>query len=272
MLNPELHDIFRYWIEERLSILELKNSGAAKPWTPDLILQQFKFCNVKREDDRVTKWFRRNWRSDIYEKERNFVPCIMLGRIINWPDTLEELGYQYIWDMGAVHATLEERAKRGDKVYTGAYMVSQYGSKLPKNRLVVTNADRYFNSPPKIEGMKLAEAYKELVQYEGVGPFMAGQIIADLKYTHVLRNAGDWHSWAVVGPGSTRGLNRLHDRPVNYQMSEDQGLEEITELRKDLNNRFHAQDVQNCLCEFDKYMRVKLGQGLPRSRYDGFGP
>jgi hypothetical protein len=31
----------------------------------------------------------------------------------------------------------------------------------------------------------------------------------------------------------------------------------------------HAQDVQNCLCEFDKYERVRLGEGKPRSTYPG---
>jgi hypothetical protein len=31
----------------------------------------------------------------------------------------------------------------------------------------------------------------------------------------------------------------------------------------------HAQDLQNCLCEFDKYERVRLGEGRPRSNYPG---
>jgi hypothetical protein len=28
------------------------------------------------------------------------------------------------------------------------------------------------------------------------------------------------------------------------------------------------QDWQNVMCEFDKYMRVKLGQGRPRAGYN----
>ena len=31
----------------------------------------------------------------------------------------------------------------------------------------------------------------------------------------------------------------------------------------------HAQDLQNCLCEFDKYERVRLNEGRPRSNYPG---
>lgn len=30
-------------------------------------------------------------------------------------------------------------------------------------------------------------------------------------------------------------------------------------------------DVQNCLCEFDKYRRLTLGEGRVRARYDGRG-
>jgi len=28
-----------------------------------------------------------------------------------------------------------------------------------------------------------------------------------------------------------------------------------------------AHDLQNCACEFDKYMRVKLGEGEPKQLY-----
>jgi hypothetical protein len=29
----------------------------------------------------------------------------------------------------------------------------------------------------------------------------------------------------------------------------------------------HAQDLQNCLCELDKYLREKLGEGHPKRRF-----
>jgi hypothetical protein len=33
--------------------------------------------------------------------------------------------------------------------------------------------------------------------------------------------------------------------------------------------QLHAQDLQNCLCEFDKYERVRLGEGRPKAKYNG---
>jgi hypothetical protein len=29
----------------------------------------------------------------------------------------------------------------------------------------------------------------------------------------------------------------------------------------------HAQDLQNCLCEFDKMERARLGEGKPKRRF-----
>ena len=59
MNNQEL---FLYWVKERLQIYYSKESNEPKPWTKDTILQQYKFCNVHREHDTVTKWIKYNWR------------------------------------------------------------------------------------------------------------------------------------------------------------------------------------------------------------------
>jgi hypothetical protein len=38
-------------------------------------------------------------------------------------------------------------------------------------------------------------------------------------------------------------------------------------VNKKLPEPLHAQDLQNCLCEFDKYERARLGQGVPKQIY-----
>jgi hypothetical protein len=267
--------MMRHWMTERENIRIKKESGKPKPWTADPILQQFRFCNVRRENDKVTRWFALNWRAPNYWREPNFVPAIMLGRTINWPATLEDIGFLHKWDKEYLFSVLEKRKADGKKIYTGAYMVTQYGSRDPKNVLVTNNADEYFRDPPKIQDT-LEDTWEVLQTYPGMGPFMAAQVIADLKQTNILRDAPDWWDWASLGPGSTRGLNRLHDRSLNYNLPQEQGLEEMRELRSALDLRLAdslcLQDIQNCLCETDKYLRVYQGQGLPRSRYNGWGP
>jgi len=42
------------YCQERYRILGRRQAGRAKPWTNDPILQQWKFTNLKRNDDRTT--------------------------------------------------------------------------------------------------------------------------------------------------------------------------------------------------------------------------
>jgi hypothetical protein len=43
---------------ERESIRRGRLAGALPPWTHDPIFRQWRFCNVHRENDRTTIWFR----------------------------------------------------------------------------------------------------------------------------------------------------------------------------------------------------------------------
>lgn len=266
-------NILAQWIEMREEVRRNKEAGKPKPWTHDHILQSFRFCNVRREDDKVTKWFAANWRSGKYWAEHNFVPAIILGRTINWPETLEALGFPYIWDKSYYKGVLDLRMARREKVYTGAYMITAGPTGVTKNDWVLGNADTYFNKRPILNPYSLEESWETLQQYPCVGPFIAGQIVADLAYTSHLSDARDWHTWAALGPGSMRGLNRLWGRNLKFHITQEQGLEEMREVQSALKKitpmDIHIRDVQNCLCEFDKYERVMFGQGKPRSAYPG---
>ena len=123
----------------------------------------------------------------------------------------------------------------------------------------------------------LAESHRALTHFNGVGSFLAGQIIADLKYVDPLKRATDWWTWACPGPGSMRGLNRVLGLPYKSPWKDSAWLRSLKELHGEIRPRLaaakmrdmHAQDMQNCLCEFDKYERVRLGQGQPKQRYAG---
>ena len=125
-------------------------------------------------------------------------------------------------------------------------------------------------------GETLASYYSRLSEHHGMGGgFMPAQIVADLKYVEPLRSASDWATFAASGPGSRRGLNRVLGRPVDAKWSEGDWrralgkLHEaiVPELERIGLSDLHAQDLQNCLCETDKYLRVKLGEGKPRRRF-----
>lgn len=268
-----------YWIEEREKIRHKKEAGVKPPWTEDPILRAYRFCNVHREDDRVTRWITKNWRN-LHLTDPYLWHAMLVARFINWPDTLTEMGYPEPWNKRRLEASrkLTARQLRGDKVFTGAYIVSTNGVHMNKVTYVLTLFERAWGvgqvpKPKTLEGF-----YYWLAGIKGIGSFMAAQIIADLKYTPALLYAPDWKDWCAPGPGSQRGLNRVLGLPLVKQWKPDPFIEQLRALRRELTEQYvpqvdldDLQDLQNCLCEFDKYSRVLHGKGRPRSRYHPTG-
>lgn len=99
--------------------------------------------------------------------------------------------------------------------------------------------------------------------------FMAYQAIIDMRYTKLLNAASDLETWAAAGPGTIRGLSRLHGRPVDARLTQQQALKELLVVYQIVKNetdiRIDFNDVTGLLCETDKYLRVKLGEGKPRA-------
>src|SRR5262245_66683119 len=69
--------------------------------------------------------------------------------------------------------------------------------------------EEWFKKPPLLEEMYF------WITGEGLGSFMKGQIIADLKYLPFMREVDDWWTWATPGPGSMKGLNIVLERDMN---------------------------------------------------------
>ena len=240
----------------------------------DKVIQAYRFCNVQREDDKVTRWLKKNWR-DPYWQHPNFIPAMILARMVNWPPTLSYIGFPKEWDDGAIIASIHEKALQG-KAWTGAYVITTCGRTMDKATYVVGTAAQALGLPtyqPRPENT-LDGLWTSLRGHDGLGAgFIAAQVVADVKYTPLLQNAPDWWTWAVPGPGSRRGINRYYNLSLNNKMSDsvwkrhlDNMMYEVAPLVPTF-ARCHAQDWQNIMCEFDKWMRVRKGEGRPRSRY-----
>jgi alpha-glutamyl/putrescinyl thymine pyrophosphorylase clade 1 len=251
--------------------------GAPPPWTEDPILQKYSFTNVRREDDRVTRWIAANWRVP-HATDPALWFAMSVSRFVNWPDTMMELGYPVPWSREHFIATLQERAARDEKVWGDAYNISNGGQRTAKAEHVAAVLDRFWQARKALQPRpdeRLAEWHGRLVQRDGLGSFMAAQIVADMKYAEPLKRATDWTTFAASGPGSKRGLNRVLGRPVQTSFDEYAWRVRLKELHESIKPELqrvglgdlHAQDLQNCLCEFDKYQRVKLGEGHPKRRF-----
>lgn len=269
------------WIKEREQIRIRKDSGAPQPWTDDPILAIYRFCNVRREDDRVTVWIKDNIRDrPIFAVSPFLWLMLCIARQINWPDTLTELIDHCAWPDATrfdfcekMTAVLNARKERGEKVYTGAYMISapaQKGADKQKYIAEIVIGDLW-KRRGGFKASTLRGTHAWIMRSNGWGPFMAYQAVVDMRFTDLLRDAPDVTLWAAAGPGTIRGLNRLHGRAVDHALSQGQALSEMRAIYKivvaETGVQMDFSDVPNILCETDKYLRVKLGQGKPRALY-----
>ena len=265
-----LADKVAYWINERESVRRRKEAGKDKPWFDDPVFHHTYFCNVHREDDRVTRWLANHWRR--HYPHPNYELAIVLFRLINWPDTLEVLGFPFEWSASSYLERL--RAIEGKK-WGNAYVITTHGKKMPKDQFVMDMLDDIAPLLYEIRDMDECRRVHEYLQgFDGLGSFLSAQVIADLKNTsgHPLQTAIDRFSFCAHGPGSLRGLSwALGEKvtPRYFHAAIRELYAETIPLVHPDNLPIDLQDFQNVMCEFDKYMRVSNGTGRSKRRYSG---
>lgn len=286
-MNQENFETFVFYLNEREKIRLLREQGMAGPWTLDPILGRYKFTNIMRSQDRTTRWLKKYW----YDPNRDAQPEMIamncaIARYFGSIDFCKAIGFQKSWNPDLLIQTATDRLRRGEKVFTGAYIITNAGSTDPKQNVVVSQ----FLTPLRFRLERLLELcaggrWEPVAQFlqtcPGIGPFMSKEIALDMMLTPLLENARDKLTWTPAGPGAIRGLNRLHDRPLQAPMTQPKALVEMQDLLGHLSTGGHFKeymprigvdygvtDVQFSLCELDKYLRVKNKEGRPRSSYD----
>lgn len=271
-----------YWIAERNQIMLKKELGLQKPWSSDEVFQRTYFCNVRREHDRVTRYIREMYSPEVLDPW--FLYNIIFSRFINWPATLGSIGYLRQHNPGALDDKLSNLAKRG-KIWGGAYVITTHGIPMAKASYLCNNVlggaykarELLYSLTGWVGTPSLAVAHKALQSLEGLGSFLAAQVVADLKNTpgHPLHKAFDWNTFVAPGPGSIRGLSWFWSgvtiTPGNFQ-SYFKSMREYVDDNWDqmqMGQPICNQDLQNCLCEYDKYMRVSNGTGKSKRNYAG---
>ena len=284
--------IFYYWINERHRIFLRRQEGEKAPWTKDPILQTYKFTNPFRSNDRTTVWFH-----DIISKHYNpeygagnlLLNCALFryfGTIEFW-DALREYGRRWFIDVShkndqdIITNAAKNRMKRGERVYTGAYMINNISSTgvkaetLMERVFIPLSLDMSTLSKRIAASPQLETTFNMLQTYTGFGGggFMAYEVVTDMRHFPPLNCASDINTWANPGPGALRGLSRLYGEKVKYAdalplmvdllnrcWSDGNGLDYVVPV-------LELRDVEHSLCEFDKYMRVQKGEGRPRSKF-----
>jgi hypothetical protein len=281
---------------ERHQIFQFKEAGNPRPWTADPIFSQYRFTNPFRENDKTTAWFRKFVRSPM-KKSDDVLMATVAFRLLNRIATGEAMFNQK--DVEADSA-FDLFLQKGD----ARHLLRAIKSSVGPNGPYVTGA-YIISSPPgfsKLEGMMeviggfyknsgwrewLAENPKKGRTMEGMwnwlsdqpwlGKFHSYEIVCDLRYTDILGSAPDRMTWASPGPGCRRGLNRAMGRDVkDHRLSREELIEELRYILECSQNpamwpkQLPAWEMRECehwSCEYDKYLRVKNGEGRPRGVY-----
>jgi DNA polymerase I len=278
-------ELLKYWITERLAVTNRRALGEVVPgpeadkypYSADPIFRRKRFCHVEREHDAVTIWLRDNWR-DPYRDDPDVWFLMAVARLGgNEPKTLSQITVPLPW---ARERYLAEFAAKGLKVGRRGYrpIISPSGPNhihVAHNVFDLLWAKREWVRPKP--GDSCRSFQERLLTFKGIGGFLAGQVVADVKFTGPLRDAQDRWTFAVSGEGSRPGLNVVLGRAPESPWDEEDWLAAFKVVHAAIkpwlaerNLNLSASDVQSCLCEVSKLAKhqraLATGKTAPKQR------
>jgi len=283
LIDKEVNEYFRT-ARERYRIMLRRGSLLSR--TTDPVFQDWFFCNVFREDDKTTKWIKK-WIRDPHRNDPCVLWMMVAARLFNKISTLEILVDEGLfkdgdsWDRDKAESLLENV-----KPLTGAaYMVhTPYGMDKLRgclkliNDALVDNHRRIGLIIPSVTSQE--DVWNMLLPADCFGPFMAYEIVTDLKHTFLLENAPDLMTWANPGPGACLGLSRLVGERVSYGSdSHRTGAVECMQQLVKYSQYHHywpqwedwpqwdMRTVEHWLCEHAKYTKVAVEGKRMKRKY-----
>lgn len=280
---------FFKFMNERQRIYLAREGGATWPWTKDKILQEWKFTNVYRQQDRVTVELGKRLKVLKYKTNEDIIFHVAMFRIFNWPPTYDALFRAMVdgqvWGEHRANRALLRRKDANKKIFTGAYMMTGSGSdgghkhETANRTLSLIWRDRKSIADYIRSSMRMSTTTSWFTRYPMISDFVSYEFACDLRHTKVLKGAVDIYEWANPGPGAKRGILRIANENVNpvYECKKITDNEALHAMRtllkqsvlhlKDYMHILEMRDIEHTLCEFDKYQRVLNDEGRPRSRY-----
>lgn len=289
-------DAFFDYLTERENVRLRKEAGVSFPWTEDEILQTYKFTNVRRHHDRTSMELRKQFYGHhFWDDCRSILMNCATYRYFGTSEFADAIGWQDYsdFDFDHIEDTAADRLANRERVFTGAYVITNQGISAPKQEVVVHYflKDLWSAIPEIIELAARTQSWeqvaKRMMQIQGFGGtgFMTKEVLLDTTYTGFWQNAvedehdgtfsfpADWNNWTPIGPGALRGAARVLGDDQAKPLKNPQAFQCILNLMNLQDLYFGHEftlsptDIQFGLCEFDKYERVRLGQGKPRSKY-----
>ena len=290
---------FFSYLNEREEVRLRKEAGLSlgfdeKRWTDDPILGAYKFTNVNRHHDRTSMMLRELFYKEYFndDKETILMNCALFRYFGTW-EFAQAVGWQTYenFDFDGIKALAKQRLCDRERVFTGAYVITNQGISAPKQEVVVDiflsalheAASSVVQVATTTQSWRQTAAKMRPLKGFGGSGFMTKEILLDTTYTgfwgdyqekpneYGFTYPSDWWEWTPIGPGALRGAARILGDDSAKPVKEDKAFGVIMDLynsQDDWNgDKLSPTDIQFGFCEFDKYERVRLGQGRPRSRY-----
>jgi hypothetical protein len=265
-----------YWrfAAARQEVYQARLRGDPRPWTTDPIMASYRFTNCYRASDRVSQYL---INSVIYRASQDpdeVLFRILLFRFFNRVSTWELLQAalgDLAWGtfrLDRYDEVLNEAASRGERIYSPAYVIPPppLGAfRKHTNHLLLLQRMLCDGLRTKLQtSASMAEGFRTLRSYPGIGDFLAFQLIIDINYSILIDF--DEMDFVVPGPGANDGIckcfgpsSRGIEAEIIRYMSDSQS-EHFDRLGlgfPDLNGRrLQLIDCQNLFCEVDKYARL----------------
>jgi hypothetical protein len=291
MIRENLKTFFDLAAERYRIHLNRNEFRLSAPWTKDPIYQKYRFCNVFREDDKTTAWFRDTLREPLRNDAARVLFATVAFRWFNRVSTGKLISAMLWegpakWDPEKVRTVLKDVRP----VVTGAYII-----KTPNgmNKLdgvlwcieqirkdVDELAAAIYHTPP--EERELEGVHSVLTEYPYLGDFMSYEVVTDLRYTTWLDRAKDIDSWCNPGPGCTRGLGWVVSGNFDqFNRGSRKDRAEMLPLMQEILlasrsdeywprqfcRSWDMRTVEHWLCETTKYIRVRDGGSPPKERF-----
>lgn len=264
---------FLDFVAERHRIWERRQRGEVGPWTDDPILDSRKFTNVFRVLDHGSQFVL----SDLIEPElepEDLVARLFLyrhtGRVEAWEYLPFMLGrYPLIEDLDDVLEAWKRYRAKNRPIFTGAYLVFPQSQEPGTDKLdsIVGLTQRLAGEGVFRDFVKAdsqADRFHTLRRNKGVADFMSMQVLTDYGYATMFRE----NDFVVPGPGARKGAALVS--PGNNATSTVEVAWQAVCWLPDpptLEGRLPSlMDVQNCLCEYSKYVRY-AEKPQPNARY-----
>ncbi len=281
-IREDAFQYYFYFMQERMNIFWQKYENTSTPFTEDKILVRHKFTNVYRATDRVSQYLIKNviYSGDESLKEEDILLRILIFKIFNKIETWEYLEQEFgllrvdNFDVDKISKRLSFLIKR-KPIFNSAYMMT--GTHRKYNHLH-SKHEKWLNMVKKemleegkfkqiIKAKSLEEIFLLLQSCSFLGDFLSYQYTIDFNYSTVIDF--NENSFVKAGIGAVRGVKKCFEDLGKYSYEDairytQDNLEkyQIQYGFEDFKNLFGREptliDLQNCFCETDKYLRVKM--------------